>query len=182
MLEAKQLQQKENGKNNKNNLRIEILNTIDKDYRGVKGWLLFLCVSMAILTPMTGLTSLMAVTDALKPHFDEDPALFKLILISGICNICLLVYSMYAGVSLWRVAPNAVATAKKYLVVLFHYSFFSIFLPHLVGLSEKTQTEFYKDSPVFNLLVMFEAFIWYLYLRKSKRVMATYGEGDSAAS
>jgi hypothetical protein len=153
---------------------------VDKNYKGVKGWLLLLCVSMTILTPMTGLVSLMAVSDALKPHFDQDPALFNLVLISGICNICLLVYSMYAGMSLWRVAPNAVTSAKRYLLVLFHYSFFSIFLPQLVGLSEKTQTEIYKTSPLFNLIVMLEAFMWYLYLRKSKRVKATYGEDGSA--
>jgi hypothetical protein len=152
------------------------LNTTGKDYKGVKGWLLLLSVSMAILTPMTGLASIMAVTDGLKPYFDQDPALFKLVLISGICNICLLVYSMYAGVSLWRVSPNAAASAKRYLVVLFHYSFFSIFLPQLVGLSEKTTTEIYKDNPLYNLLVMLEACMWYFYLRKSKRVKATYGE------
>jgi hypothetical protein len=152
------------------------MNTVDKDYKGVKGWLLLLCVSMAILTPMTGLISLVAVSDALKPYFDQDPALFKLVLISGICNICLLVYSMYAGVSLWRATPNAVTSAKRYLVVLFHYSFFSIFLPQLVGLSEKTQTEIYKDNPLYNLIVMLEACLWYLYMRKSKRVKATYGE------
>jgi hypothetical protein len=154
----------------------------NKDYVGVKGWLLLLCVSMTILTPLTGLTTLMAVSDALKPHFDKDPALFKLLLISGICNICLLVYSMYAGVSLWRVGPNAVLSAKRYLVVLFHYSFLSIFLPQLVGLSEETQTEIYKTSPIFNLIVMLEACMWYLYLRKSKRVKATYGEDRSASS
>jgi hypothetical protein len=152
------------------------LNTTGKDYKGVKGWLLLLSVSMAILTPMTGLTSIMAVTNELKPYFDQDPALFKLVLISGICNISLLVYSMYAGVSLWRVSPNAAASAKRYLVVLFHYSFFSIFLPQLVGLSEKTRLEIYKDTPLYNLIVMLEACMWYFYLRKSKRVKATYGE------
>jgi hypothetical protein len=152
------------------------LNTTGKDYKGVKGWLLLLSVSMAILTPMTGLTSIMAVTNELKPYFDQDPALFKLVLISGICNISLLVYSMYAGVSLWRVSPNAAASAKRYLVVLFHYSFFSIFLPQLVGLSEKTRLEIYKDNPLYNLIVMLEACMWYFYLRKSKRVKATYGE------
>ena len=158
------------------------MNTIDKDYKGVKGWLLLLCVSMTILTPTTGFVSLMTVTDALKPHFDNDPALFKLVLITGICSICLFVYSMYAGVSLWRIAPNAVKSAKRYLIVLFHYSFFSIFLPQMVGLSEKTLTDVYKTSPFLNLMVMFEAFLWYLYLRKSKRVKATYGEDVHATS
>jgi hypothetical protein len=155
---------------------------VEKDYKGVKGWLLFLCVNMAILSPMTGLLSLTAVTDELKPYFDQDPALFKLVLIEGICNICLLIYGMYAGVSLWKVTSNAVMSTKRYLIVLFHYSFFSIFLPQLVGLSEKTQTEIYKVNPIYNLLVMLEAFIWYLYVRRSKRVKATYGESGSAAS
>jgi hypothetical protein len=158
------------------------LNTVEKDYKGVRGWLLFLCVSMAIFSPMTGLISLMAITEELKPYFNQDPALFKLMLISGICNICLFVYSMYAGVSLWRIAPNAVLNAKRYLVVLFYYSFFSIFLPQLVGLSEKTQTDIYKTSPILNLTVMLEAGMWYLYLCKSKRVKTTYGEGRPAAS
>jgi hypothetical protein len=137
---------------------------------------------MAVLSPATGLISLMAATEELKTHFDQDPALFKLVFISGICDICLLVYSMYAGVSLWRVAPNAVLSAKRYLLVLFHYSFFSIFLPRLVGLSEKTLTEIYKVNPILNLLVMLEAFMWYFYLRKSKRVKATYGESRPVAS
>lgn len=153
------------------------MNTTDRNYQGVKGWLLLLCVSMTILTPVTGFIGLTAITDTLKPYFDQDPALFKLVLISGICNICLLVYSLYAGISLWRIAPNAVTSAKRYFIVLFHYSFFSIFLPQLAGLSEKTQAEIYKTNPLYNLLVMFEVFLWYLYLLRSKRVRATYGDG-----
>ena len=157
------------------------MDTVGKDYKGVRGWLLLLCVSLAILDPFAGFINIMAVTDTLKPYFEQDPALFKLVLIGGVCNICLLVYSMYAGMSLWRAAPNAVMSAKRYLVVLFHYSFFSIFLPQLVGLSEKTQTEIYKTSPINNLIVMLYASAWYLYIRKSKRVRATYGESGSAA-
>ena len=157
------------------------MDTVGKDYKGVRGWLLLLCVSLAILDPFAGFINIMAVTDTLKPYFEQDPALFKLVLIGGVCNICLLVYSMYAGMSLWRTAPNAVISAKRYLVVLFHYSFFSIFLPQLVGLSEKTQTEIYKTSPINNLIVMLYASAWYLYIRKSKRVRATYGESGSSA-
>jgi hypothetical protein len=157
------------------------MNARDKNYEGIKGWLLLLCVSMAILDPLAGFINIMVVTDVLKPYFDQDQALFKLMLIGGVCNICILVYSMYAGVSLWRVLPNAVKNAKRYLVVLFHYSFFSIFLPHLVGLSEKTQTEIYKGSPISNLIVMLYASIWFLYIRKSKRVKAIYGEDGSAS-
>ncbi len=152
------------------------MDIIGKDYKGVKGWLLLLCVSMAVLSPFTGLITLTTVTDALKPYFDNDPALFKLVLITGVCNICLIVYSMYAGVSLWRIAPNAVRSAKRYLLALFFYSLFSIFLPRLVGVSDATLKDVYNTSPVLNFLVMFEAYLWYLYLQKSKRVKATYKE------
>jgi hypothetical protein len=156
------------------------VNAVDKDYKGVKGWLLLLSVSLAILDPLAGLINIMAVTSTLKPYFEKTPELFKLVLIGGVCSICLLVYSMYAGMSLWRVSPNAVTSAKRYLVVLFHYSFFSIFLPQLVGLSEKTQSEIYQTSPIGNLIVMLYASMWYLYLKKSKRVRATYNEDSPA--
>ncbi len=151
------------------------------NYKGVKGWLLLLCVCLAILDPMAGIFNLMIVTEVMQPYFDQDPALFNLVLVGGICNICLLVYSMYTGVSLWKVSSNAVASAKRYLLILFHYSFVSIFLPQLFGLSEKTQTEVYKTNPLNNVIIMLYAFVWYLYLRRSKRVKATYGE-DMPAS
>jgi hypothetical protein len=149
------------------------------DYYGVKGWLLLLCVTFTILDPLTGFLTLMGVTNLLKPHFNEDPGLLKIILIGGICSTCLIVYSMYAGVSLWKLAPNALITAKRYLRLLFYYSFFAIFLPSLVGLTEKTQTEFYKMNPLNNIIVMVYAGMWYLYLMKSRRVKATYGDGGS---
>lgn len=148
----------------------------DIDYYGVKGWLLLLCVTLTILDPLAGFFTLLGVTNLLKPHFNEDPGLLKIILIGGVCSTCLIVYSMYAGVSLWKVVPNALATAKRYLRILFCYSFFAIFLPGLVGLSEKTQTEFYKTNPLNNIIVMVYASMWYLYLMKSRRVKATYGE------
>jgi hypothetical protein len=151
---------------------------VEKGYKGVRGWLLLLCLILTILYPLGGLISITAVIDTPKSYFDQDPALFTFILIGGICNICLFVYSMYVGVSLWKVAPNAVTSAKRYLLVLFHYSFLSIFLPQLVGLSEKIQTEIYAMYSLSRLVAMAEAFLWYLYIRKSKRVRATYGEGE----
>jgi len=155
------------------------LNTIEKDYTGVRGWLLLLCLILTILFPLGGLINITAAINTPKSFFDQDPALFTFVFIGGICNICLFVYSMYVGVSLWKVVPNAVASVKRYLLVLFHYSFFSIFLPQLVGLSEKVQTEIYTMYSLGRLIAMAEAFAWYLYLRKSKRVRATYGEGES---
>lgn len=151
-----------------------MVNRLEKDYCGVKGWLLLLCVCLAILDPATIFISLMTVSDMLKPYLANDPALFRMVLVSGICNICLMVYSMYVGFSLWRIWPHAVENAKRYLLILFHYSFLTIFFPQLFGLSEKTITDIYKANPLNNALLMLYATAWFWYIRKSKRVKATY--------
>ncbi|HEX2966447.1 MAG TPA: DUF2569 family protein [Syntrophorhabdaceae bacterium] len=154
----------------------------ERNYQGVKGWLLLLCVCLAILDPMTIFISLMAVVDLLQPYLANDPALFRMVLVSGLCNICLMVYSMYTGLSLWRLWPHAVENAKRYLLILFHYSFLSMFFPQLFGISEKTLTEIYNASPLNNALLMLYATAWFFYVRKSKRVRATYRNSEPATT
>lgn len=148
---------------------------VKTQYKGVKGWLLLLCICLTILDPFSAFMTLIAVTNAAKPHFDQYPALFRLVLIGGICSTFLIVFSIYAGLSLWRVVPNAVTTVKRYFISAFLYSLFSMFLPVIVGVSEKTFPEFSQGASVNNVIVIVYLSIWYLYLMRSKRVKATYG-------
>ncbi|OPY77720.1 MAG: hypothetical protein A4E64_01013 [Syntrophorhabdus sp. PtaU1.Bin058] len=154
---------------------MRLLNNMNKEYNGVKGWLLVLCICLTILDPASAFIMLIAVTNATKPYFDQNPGLFRLILIGGICSTCLIVFSMYAGLSLWRVAPNAVTIAKRYLTSVFLYSLLSIFLPAIVGLSEASAPDMAQTSTVNNIITMVYPTLWYLYLIRSKRVKATYG-------
>jgi len=135
-------------------------------------------VSLAILDPFAGLLALTSTTNALRLHFESDPGLFRLIIISGICNTCLIVYSLYAGVSLWRRVSDAVGTAKKYFRTIFVYSFVSIFLPGLAGISEANRSLIGDVYPLNGLLVMAYACLWYLYLGRSRRVRATFAGGE----
>jgi len=151
-------------------------NAIDSRYKGVKGWLLLLCVNLMILDPCSILFSLFVVTNATKPHFDQYPGLLKLMFINGACSIGLTVFSIYAGISLLKILPNAVKTAKKYLSTAFMYSIISIFLPALVGLPEKAYNDITGNTLFNSLITMLYLALWYQYLKKSRRVMATYGE------
>jgi len=81
----------------------------------VKGWLLLLCINLSILDPFANLFNLAIGTHLGRQYFEQNPALQKLMVINGVCSIALAVYSIYAGISLWRVLSNAVITAKKYL-------------------------------------------------------------------
>lgn len=150
------------------------MHDVNTQYKGVRGWLLLLCICLTILDPFSAFMTLMAVTNAAKPYFDQYPELFRLVLIGGVCSTFLIVFSIYAGLSLWRVVPNAVTTAKRYFISAFIYALFSMFLPVIVGVSEKSVPEFSQRASLNNIIVMVYLAIWYLYLMRSKRVKATY--------
>jgi uncharacterized membrane protein len=133
-------------------------------------------VYLTVLDPLSAFITLIAITNATKPYFDQQPGLFRLMLIGGICSTFLIVFSVYAGISLWKVVPNAVTTAKRYFISAFIYSLFSMFLPAIVGLSEGTFPDVVQTSSINNVIVMVYLSIWYLYLMRSRRVKATYGE------
>lgn len=150
------------------------MHNTETQYKGVKGWLLLLCACLTVLDPLSAFITLIAITNATKPYFDQQPGLFRLMLIGGICSTFLIVFSIYAGLSLWRVVPDAVTTAKRYFISAFIYSLFSMFLPAIVGLSEGTFPDVVQTSSINNVIVMVYLSIWYLYLMRSRRVKATY--------
>jgi hypothetical protein len=150
------------------------LHDMNPSYKGVAGWLLLLCVSLTILDPFAILFNLVFVTSALKPHFDQHPDLLRLMLIGGVCRIGLMVYSIYAGISLWRSVPTAPETAAKYFVVVAIYAVVSVFLPALAGVPEDIYRTMAASALANGLITVVYAALWYLYLKKSKRVKATY--------
>ncbi|MBP1732269.1 MAG: hypothetical protein H6Q55_2698 [Deltaproteobacteria bacterium] len=143
-------------------------------YRGVKGWLLILCLSLTIFDPLAMLLSLFSITDAAKPLFDQYPGLLRLVVVSGVCRLAIAVSSIYAGLALWRVTPGAVGIARKYLMAVFLYTVFAFFLPAVVGLPEDLAQEIAGSSFVAGTLTISYAVIWFLYLSHSRRVKVTY--------
>jgi hypothetical protein len=146
----------------------------DEQYRGVKGWLLILCLNVAILDPATMLLTIFLVTSATKPYFGEHPELLRLCLASGVCRLALAVFSVYAGLGLWKIVPGAVSVAKKYLLAVVLYSVVASFLPVLVGVPQDSYQEFAGQTVFNSFLTMAYAITWYIYLQRSKRVRATY--------
>lgn len=152
------------------------MNEIPAELRGVKGWLLLLCVNLTILDPFANLLNLAIGTHFGRQFFDQHPALRNLLLMNGVCSIGLAVFSIYAGISLWRIVPNAVTTAKKYLGTAFLYSLVSLFLPYLIGLSEEIRKETGATNLFNSFVTALYLYAWYQYLKRSKRVRATYPE------
>ena len=142
--------------------------------KGVKGWLLLLSISLTFLDPSSILINLILITNVLKPQFDKHPELLRLLLINGTCSIGLAVFSVYGGISLWKILPGAVAVAKKYFLAIALYSIISTFIPKLVGISDQAFRDFSGTNAINALFTIAYATAWYLYLTKSKRVRITY--------
>ncbi len=147
-----------------------------RELKGVGGWLLFLCVTLTVLDPSAVLINLFIVADAAKPYFPEHPGFFRLILVNGVAGIALSVFSLYAGISLWKRLPGAIAVARKYLRTVCAYSVLAPFLPRLIGSTFQATDETFALTCLNSFFTIIYAGIWYLYLNRSRRVRATYGD------
>jgi len=136
----------------------------DTRYKGVGGWLLFLCVQLTILQPLFGtLSTLGEYSKTVK----DIPSLKGVALIFVFISLGLIAFGFYAGVSLWRVRLGAVNLTKKYLIV--EFSTLSAIVLFAVAGGENI-------ASAIGMLIALGIYlaIWYSYLNKSKRVKATY--------
>ncbi len=148
----------------------------DAELTGVRGWLLLFCFALTILDPSAVVINLFTAADAAKPYFAHDPGLFRLILTNGVIGIALSVFSLYAGISMWKRLPGAPAVARKYLLAVVAYSLVAPFLPLLLGPTKLGGSqESFSLTCLNSIFTIMYAAAWYLYLKRSRRVRAVYG-------
>lgn len=130
------------------------LNTGRQDSRkqlsGVGGWLLFLCLVLCVFSPAGWLILLVA-----NPQLQLVPV--------G----ALIAYGFVAGYKLWRIRPGAVRFARTFLIV-------NISVNACIVLAEAIFLIPVAASK--NMGTITWSIIWFLYLRKSTRVAATFRE------
>ena len=129
-------------------------------YVGVRGWLLFFCIWLVAFIPLFNFL-------AVIPVFEQSLNIEKVMSIELLLQIAVLLISMLAGLALWIKMKNAIKIAKIAL--------FTILLraPVISFAIMDPSTDMYRLR--LNTLVGALYFaIWYSYLKKSKRVKATY--------
>lgn len=142
--------------------------------RGIGGWLLFLCISLTILSPIRLVADFYSVRRELAPHIAIEPAYRTLIFGCGVLNFSVAAGLFVAGFMLWGRHPRAVRAAK---IALLYYVCslgpMSI-LPYLSGvpgeIAKVWSLTILKAIP----LAVVYPLIWFLYLSYSKRVRATF--------
>jgi hypothetical protein len=142
--------------------------------KGVGGCLLFFCLGLTIFNPIIALPfSIINITGA-SLFALKFPGYFSIMLLSSLISIVMTCFGFYVGVSLWRIKPDAVKIAKKFLLMFLVRSFVPFPLLYLVELPPKVKETIPTLIGVVIINGLFYFGVWYSYLTTSRRVKATY--------
>jgi len=143
----------------------------ESKYYGVKGWLLFFCLSLIILSPI--LTSFILITsyDEFLSLFYGYPALRVIAILYILINIGIIIFGIVAGVKLWTKRPNAVRITRAYLTAFLLFNIYGELLFFIMELLAHSVSGSYLQGLIGSFIYFF---IWNSYFNKSKRVNATF--------
>jgi hypothetical protein len=144
------------------------------EYKGVRGWLLLLCLGLTVFSPLFRLGDLVWGYQGSSKHFDQFPGLLVIIVIDTIFSLGLMAFSVYAGIGLWSIRPGAVQMAKRYLLYFLGYHAVAAILPFMAGLPSAATKAMIMPVAQNTLEGVIYFAVWYSYLNNSKRVKATF--------
>ena len=125
---------------------------------GVGGWLLLFCIATTVFSPLL-----------IGAEVIQNPNDTFVVLV----DISLAALSIYTGIAVWRVRPNAFKMLKVYFIVTAVLAALNI-AGSLVSKSD-TSTDSPDNSIVMGLRSLFAIIIWGLYFHRSRRVRDTFG-------
>ncbi|MHB8066522.1 MAG: DUF2569 family protein [Desulfobaccales bacterium] len=149
--------------------------------KGVRGWLLLLCINLTIIIPALCLYNVISIY-----YFINSPLNQLIILISKNLSIyhmvivAIMVFSatlsFCSGLQLWDVKPAAIKFTKIFLIIQLFLSFviaiIQSLMPFPFGSGDNNYVIIVKT--IIPSLIYFS--LWYAYLSKSSRVHNTYSE------
>lgn len=149
--------------------------------KGVRGWLLLLCINLTILIPALSLYNVISIY-----YFINSPLNQLIIMVSKnlfiyhMAIVAIMVFSatlsFCAGLQLWDVKPAAVKFTKIFLIIQLFLSFIIAIIQSLMTFPFSGAENNYGViiKTIIPSLIHFS--LWYAYVSKSRRVYNTFGE------
>lgn len=138
----------------------------------VGGWLLLFCVVLTFVLPISIVYPTIA---ALQSGLDVVGLVYALV------YLAVAIFSFVSGLLLWRVRPNAVTTAKLFLLAQAAFAL-ALYLKTLLGSGTITPDSAGTLAVGTVVRPLLFALLWYSYLRKCKRVQATFSRDYSVVT
>lgn len=149
--------------------------------KGVKGWLLLLCLNLTIFIPASCLYEANCILDLFNSHKNKILLfIFKTLLLYNVLIVAIMVFlaifSFYAGLRLWQVNQKAVKMAKAFLITQLSLTAIIIITRPLIDFPFGDNGQFWGDIMKRLIPSLLYFSLWYLYLRNSKRVYNTFSD------
>ncbi|MGA9756559.1 MAG: DUF2569 family protein [Desulfobaccales bacterium] len=155
--------------------------------KGVKGWLLLLCLNLTIFIPASCLYEANCTLDLFNSTRNKillfmfkELLLYNMLLI-GIM-VFLTIFSFYAGLRLWEVKPRAVKIAKTFLILQLSLTSILVIIGPFMTLPLGGNENILRDIIKRLTPSLLNFSLWYLYLSNSSRVFTTYGEAEKKST
>ncbi len=144
--------------------------------RGVAGWLLLLCVMLAIVTPLLSALAF-AVTALAALSGQVQTGSLKTLLVADCLSYAVGgSLAAYAGARLWQLDRRGPGLARLSLLVNLGLALVLVPLPYLFGAPSALAGALAGDRAKDVVRLIPGTILWLTYLRNSKRVRATYGD------
>jgi RNA polymerase subunit RPABC4/transcription elongation factor Spt4 len=153
--------------------------------KGVRGWLLFFCISLVFINPLLNIP--LTILYIVNQH--NTLTIFPLLNITLIIDLVITslfsLIGIYIGIKLWRIQSRAIPNANLYLNLLLIYSIIA-FVAYLISIASNDvsfnskSVKFLGDNFRSTVYSIGYVIAWKLYLKNSERVKNTFGLGVSS--
>lgn len=146
---------------------------------GVKGWLLFFCISLIFIGPIISLPTITVYLVNINNPFNYDPLPNLILNIDVIVSTLILLLGIYIGIKIWIRRPNSIRYANIFLNAYLGYtilSFLIIFtiVPSYDNIYNSETLGLLGDTFRGTIYSIASVIVWKLYLKKSERVKNTF--------
>lgn len=147
---------------------------INKKYNSVGGWLILLCITLILLSPIANIYSIYTLFNETSTYFEQIKGLKTYVYIESISLIPLIVLSIWSSISLLLIKPYAVKITKIFFIIFLFRGIVQNLFPEIAGLDTFLKKEMAYGMSVNTASAILSFGIWFTYLSLSKRVKNTY--------
>jgi len=154
-----------------------VVNRSEAELRGIRGWLLVLCIYLLLVEPLRAVATLLVLLQG-----SGSAAVQNALLFGAVIQTAIGAFSLYTGIALLRLRPNALSTAKIFFVILLTVGVLSLGMVVLgifssssdPGISSMVRGTAAVSTAILQIVI---PGAWLVYLEQSKRVRATFAGG-----
>ena len=146
---------------------------------GVRGWLLFFCISLVFINPLINIPLIILYIANQHNTLTIFPLLNTTLIIDLVITSLFSLIGIYVGIKLWEIHSRAISYTNLYLNSLFIFSIvtFVVYFVLIASYDESFNSTFVKflgDNFKSTVYTIGYVIAWKLYLRNSERVKNTF--------